>query len=69
MDFADGHETVLCILSSHYINMVQERGNTVAVNHILAQSEIPIPCFREHRLDILLLGEQMLIHFISALVS
>lgn len=37
MDFADSHETVLCIFSSNYINtnMVHEKGNTVAVNYIL----------------------------------
>lgn len=70
MDFADSHETVLCIFSSNYINtnMIHEKRNTVAVNYILVQwSQYLVS--RQRRQDILLSWKQSLIRFISTLVS
>lgn len=46
-DFGDGHETVLSILSSHDTIMFHVEPNTVALNSIIAQTLIPIPCFRQ----------------------
>lgn len=68
-DSGDDHRTVLFIFSPCYTNMLHEKGNTVALNYILAQTLIPIPCFRECRLDILLCLVQTPPPSISAWVS
>lgn len=55
-DSGDDHGTVLFIFSSHHTNTLHEKGNTVALNYMLARTLLPIPCFRQCGLDVLLFG-------------